>query len=310
MDSRRIKGLICGLAATLMWASVYPASRYLFGKEADNFDEWFVAYVRVVIAVLFLLPFTLRGGDWGKLKSSWKMEWKMFLLLALAATAEDLLLFISLKYTTAARSSVMANTSPVFTLIFSVLLAKEVFSRWKLAGVLLGFAGIVIAFISRGGDIFAAGISTFGGDMLALSSGVVWSIFTVAGDRIAEKYDGMFCVAVLRILGLFLMIPILLVFDSRISFDFPLLVWIGIIYLGCCPSGLAVGLWRHALKYLPPGELGAFGYISALSAITFSVVFLKEKITWGFAAAVVCILAGVGLMLKGEKKESREKTDA
>ena len=112
----------------------------------------------------------------------------------------------------------------------------------------------------------------------------------------------MFCVAILRILGLFLMIPILWIFNCRISFDIPLQVWIGIIYLGCCPSGLAVGLWRHALKFLPPGELGAFGYISALSAITFSIVFLKEKITWGFAAAVVCILVGVGLMLRQNRE--------
>lgn len=300
--SRRVKGLLCGFAATLMWASVYPVSRYLFGKEADNFDEWFVAYLRVAIAVLFLLPFTIKGGDWGKFKRSWRGDWKMLFLLALAATAEDLLLFISLKYTTAARSSVMANTSPVFTLLFSVLLAKELFSRWKLAGVILGFIGIVIAFVSRGGDIFVSGISTFSGDMLALSSGVVWAVFTVAGDQISEKYDGIFCVAILRILGLFLMIPILLIFNCRISFDIPFPVWIGIIYLGCCPSGLAVGLWRHALKFLPPGELGAFGYISALSAISFSVIFLKEKITWDFAAAVLCILAGVSLMLRQSKK--------
>ena len=82
------------------------------------------------------------------------------------------------------------------------------------------------------------------------------------------------------------------------SFDLPLLVWIGIVYLGCGPSGLAVGLWRQALKYLPAGELGAFGYVSALSAVVFSVIFLGEKVTWGFAAAAALIVSGVSLMLR------------
>ena len=120
----------------------------------------------------------------------------------------------------------------------------------------------------------------------------------MAGNGIAKKYDGLFTVAVMRILGIFLMIPVLLFFDSRASFGFPLLVWIGIVYLGCGPSGLAVGLWRQALKYLPAGELGAFGYVSALSAVVISVIFLGEKVTWGFAAAAALILSGVALMLR------------
>ncbi|MBQ9501627.1 MAG: DMT family transporter [Lentisphaeria bacterium] len=296
--SLRTRGLLCGLAATLMWASVYPASRFLFGREAENFDEWFVAWLRNAVAVLFLFPFACRGENFASLKKSWKGDWKVFLLLAVCAAAEDLLLFISLKYTTAARASVMANTSPIFTVVLAFFITEEAVTGRKIAGMLLGFAGIVAVFLARGGDVFSTGASMFAGDLLALLSGAAWALFTVAGNGIAKKYDGLFTVAVMRILGIFLMIPVLLFFDSRASFGFPLLVWIGIVYLGCGPSGLAVGLWRQALKYLPAGELGAFGYISALSAVVISVIFLGEKVTWGFAAAAVLILSGVALMLR------------
>ena len=296
--SPRVRGLLCGLAATLMWASVYPASRYLFGREPGNFDEWFVAYLRGAVAFLFLLPFACRKRSFRQLKSSWRGDWKVFLLLALCAAAEDLLLFVSLKYTTAARASVMANTSPIFTVLFAFFLLKEPLTRQKISGALLGFAGIVLAFFVRGGDVFSAGASLFGGDLLALFSGVVWALFTVAGNGVAEKYDGLFTVAVMRFFGLFLLIPVLVVFRSPVNFDLPILVWIGIVYLGCGPSGLAVGLWRQALKYLPAGELGAFGYVSALSAVIISVLFLGERVTWGFAAAAALIVSGVSLMLR------------
>lgn len=307
MNKNQLKGLLCGFIATMFWASYYPVNRYLFGSEAENFDEWFISYLRIFIAFLVLLPLAWKSGDWKQFKSNFKLDWKIFLLLSFATIGEGLLLFFSLKYTTAARSSIFANTSPVTTLIFSFLIVHEVINRRKLTGIILGMTGIVLAALSRGEDLFSGGASMWIGDLLAFSSGVCWALFTVLGTKVSERYNGMFCAAVFQAIALVLLIPVLILLDCRISFDFPLTVWIGVIYLGACANGLAVGLWSQALKHLKPGVLGAFGYVSAVSSIIFATVFLKEKISWLFIVAVILIMTGVSLLFSQKKEESEKE---
>lgn len=165
----------------------------------------------------------------------------------------------------------------------------------------LGLAGIILVAFSQGKDVFSSGLSTLGGDMLAVISGIFWSLFTVFGGNVSKKYSGLFCSVMFRATGLLLMIPVLVIFNSQITFDLPLKVWIGTLHLGVISSGVAVGIWSCAQKYVKPGALGAFGYLSALSATVFSMIFLKEQISLLFVIAFITILSGVFLMVRNRE---------
>ena len=299
MKNKQFIGLLCAFIATMCWACNYPVSRLMLG--GTQLDEWYLSYLRIIIAVLFMLPFTFKSGDWQLFRKNWKFDWKMFLFLGCCSIVEGVLCFVALKYTTAARASLMANTAPVFTLLISLLFAKEKANASKIAGMILGLCGIVLVALSQGKDIFSSGISTLGGDMLAVISGIFWSLFTVFGGNVSKKYSGLFCSVMFRATGLFLMIPVLIIFNSKITFDLPPRVWIGTLYLGIISSGVAVGIWSFAQKYVKPGALGAFGYLSALSATVFSMIFLKEQITLPFVIAFIAILSGVFLMIRNKE---------
>ena len=157
--NKRILGLCCAFLATLCWASNYPVSRFLFGKGAENLDEWAVSCLRLILALVFLLPFTVKKGDYRRLLENWRSDGKFFLLMSIFTLGEVLLAFVALKYTTAARASLMANASPLFTLLISVLAAKEVFTGRKILGLLMGLAGIILTASSKGGDAFSNGLS-------------------------------------------------------------------------------------------------------------------------------------------------------
>jgi len=312
MNRNHLKGLLLGLTATCFWGSFYPVSRYLFGSEAEKFDELFVSFLRFAFAFLFLLPFLFRGDGLQKLRRNWRRDWKLFLFLAaVGIVGEGVLVFVATKHTTAARASLMANLSPVFTVLLSWLAGKEMLTGRKVTGMLLGLIGIVVVTLSRGADLFTGDASTLCGDFLALGSGACWAVYTVFGGKITEEYGGIFCTAVLFGLGTVLMLPVMLLAGSKISFDFPGTVWLGLLYLGCCTNGLANGAWYCALKYVTPGELGSLGYVSAMITVTFSVVFLDEKITWPFVFAIVMVLSGVGMMLslKNKRKSCQASAD-
>ena len=306
MNKQRLAGLFCALAATMCWASNYPVSRLIFNNGIGNVDEWWSAWLRNFFCAFCLLPltFTAKKDGWGKLISNWKSDLKIFIFLGVALVLESAMCFAAAKYTTAARTSLFANTSPVFTLLISFLFAKELLTGRKILGVLMGLTGVIIAAVSRGSDAFTANsLSTLGGDMLALISGVFWAIFTVFGGEASTRYNGIFCTVLYRVCGLLVLTPVL--FFCDISFKLPLTVWLGLLYMAVVSGGFAVWLWSYAQKHVEPGVLGSFGYLSAFCATLFSMLFLKEKITLPFVAAFILILGGMVLILKTTGKNEK-----
>ena len=310
MKNKRLLGLLCAFTATMCWASNYPVFRLIFNRAgAQDLDEWWSSWLRTLLCIFVMVPFTFtaKEGSWGLFKKEWKKDWKIFLFLGFALVAEGALCFAAAKYTTAARTSLFANTSPVFTLLISFLFAKELLSGRKIIGVLMGLAGILLAAFSKGNDAFTLGLSTLRGDLLALLSGVFWATFTVFGGEASSKYNGAFCTVLYRFCGVLLMTPVL--FFCDIQLDLPWKVWLGILYVAGVSGGLAVWLWSIAQKHVEPGVLGSFGYLSAFSATLFSVLFLNEKITFSFIAAFVLILGGLSLIIKQDKKQALKKAE-
>lgn len=306
MKKQRLTGLLCALLATLCWASNYPVSRLVFNcAGAGGLDEWWSSWIRNFLCAVCLLPFTFfcREKGWGQFFAGWKKDWQLFCFLGVALVGESALCFAAAKYTTAARTSLFANTSPVFTLLISFLAARELLNARKITGVFMGLAGVIIAAVSRGTDAFTADLSTLGGDLLALCSGIFWALFTVFGGDASKRYNGMFCTVIYRICGLAFLSPFLLFCD--VSFNIPLKAFLGILYMAVVSGGVAVWLWSYAQKHVEPGVLGSFGYLSAFCAAGSSMIFLDEKITFSFAAAFVLILGGMFLILKPGRPRER-----
>jgi drug/metabolite transporter (DMT)-like permease len=303
-------GLLFAFLATMCWASNYPVNRLIFNAAGNvELDELWASWIKFFLGAVVLLPIsiTAKNGSWGMFRKEWKQDWKMFLFLCVCIVCEGVLCFISLKYTTSARSSLMANTSPVFTLLFSVLAAKEMLNKRKVIGILLGLAGIILAATSKGGDMFSAGISMIWGDLLALSSGIFWALFTVFGGVVASRYNGVFCTTFYRIGGLLLLLPLLWIADSNITLNLPFAVWCGLFYTSIFSGGIAVWLWSIAQKHIEPGILGTFGYMSAFCATAFSLIFLREKLTWNFVLAFIFIIVGMTLVIKRQKASDADE---
>ena len=301
---QRSIGLLCALLATMCWASNYTVVRYFFnGINAGNVEELWMIWLRLPLGIGVLLPFTLmkKSGSWGDFKKQWKEDWKIFALIAACTVSEGALGFLAMKYTTGARASLMANMSPVFTIVISVLAGREILNRRKTAGIFLGMVGILLAAFSRGGDIFSGGNSMLGGDLLALTSGIFWALFTVFGGMVSSRYNGAFCTVLYRLGGMIYLLPVLLICNTVMTFDLPGKVWIFLLYLAAVPGGIAVWLWSIAQKYVEPGVLGAFGYLSAFCATAFSVFFLQERLSLQFIIAFILILGGMGLAIRNRR---------
>lgn len=302
MLSNTVKGLLLGLAATLLWASFYPATRFIYGTEETHCDPFQLSFIRFTISTLFfLVPVMTSASRRQTVRILLRQEWQPLLFLSFTGVVvQGVLVFISQKYTTAARGSLMANAAPIFTVIAAWLILKENITRSMLLGMLIGFGGLTLSMMSKNSDMFLQnGGSTLLGDLLALLSGVAWAIYTVAGVRISQKYDSI-CITMLIFLAGALMMPlVMLIAGSPFTFDnLTPRLWLGMLYMGLVTGGTGFCLWMLALRFVPSSMLGAYGYLSALLAALISMLVLHEAFSLQFIIAVIITLSGMALMMR------------
>ena len=307
MNRDKIKGLILGFSATFCWASFYIVSRYFFGTDSDGLDPLWSSCLRYLLASLILFVCLVGLKQLSALKTALRKDWKMLLLLGVIGIAgESTLLFYSMKFTTAARSNLLTNISPVATAVMSWFITREVFSRSQIAGMLLGFIGMCTVFFLRGGDDFSGGNASFlPGDLMAVAAGICWSAFTVLGERAVRQYGPHVIMCGAFLFGALVMIPIMGIAGSRVTLSIDLRGWLMILYIGGISNALANVCWYAALKFLKPGELGSFGYVSIILTFLLAFCFLGEKITLPFALCLATILFGTCLMLKNPGKSGK-----
>ncbi len=301
------KGILLGLTATAFWATFYPLGRVLFGFNSDAVEPLNFSFLRFAFATLFFLPMLFKPANRRAVHTLLRKHWRQVLTLsAVGIAGEGVLVFWALKYTTSARASLLANASPIFTVLISYFCGRELLNGRKISGMILGFLGILLAFQGGGGDVFSADAGILVGDLMALLSGIGWAYYTVFGAEVTACCGGMLGTGVLFACGTLLMLPVLIISGKGPDFNLPLRVWLGAFYLGTLSNGLANGLWYMALKYVTPGELGSCGYISALLTFTLAVLFLDEQCNWQFLVAIALVLGGVALMLQRGKSDQQD----
>ena len=180
MVSNRAKGLLLGLVSTIIWGCQYSVSRFLFGTVEGEADPLCLMTIRLFLGALALAPVLFFNSGWGKVRSAVRDDMRSLIVVAfVVCILEGVLAFASMKFTTAARSSLLCNASPIFTVIFAALAARKWPTWGKNLGMVLGFVGLVFALTAKASDLYAVNPQTLPGDLMAIGSGVAWAAYTV-----------------------------------------------------------------------------------------------------------------------------------
>ena len=298
MISSRSKGLLFGLCSTLIWGTQYSMSRFLFGTVDGEADALALSMVRFLLGALALAPFLCRGQGWRRCGAALRERWWTLMgLSAVGCLCEGVLALASTKFTTAARSSLLCNASPIFTVLVAAIAVRRWPAWTKNLGMVLGFAGLAFALTARSSDLYAVNPRTLPGDLMAIGSGLAWAIYTVLGVETSRRYGGVPCTALILLLGGLMMVPICLMFGDLASLaQMPPRVWAGIAFLGIADTGWAIALWYTAMGLVEPDALGAYGYLSATIALVLSRLVAHESFDWRFFVAAALVMGGVALM--------------
>ncbi|MCX6025403.1 MAG: EamA family transporter [Chloroflexi bacterium] len=298
----QLRGVLIALAGTAAWATTAIIMRTLM--QGLNIAPLTLAVWRDVTVVLILF-LVLRATAPHVLHI--RQTDLPFLLLhgGVSLAAMNALWALSLGYNGATLSTVLIYLAPGVSALGGWAFLHEPITRWKIAAVVLGLAGVVLI----------VGVSTQGfrltptGIVIGLTSAVGFAAFSLTGKVAARRFQstrtGLFYGFVFATLALILLA--LAMRSPAVQFDKRLVL--GLLVLAV-PTLLGYGLFSAALRYLPASVATLIASLEPALTAIMAVTLLGEQLAPVQWAGSGLIVAGVMLVQRASNGPARDSSQA
>lgn len=246
--------------------------------------------VRVGLATLLLYLFLrLRGGrlpGFGRL-------WLHFAALGLLAHAIPFTLISWGEiYVDSAVAAILNGTTPLFTMLIAhYAIADERMSWSKLAGMLLGFQGLLFLVWPA----IASGFQASTGGIVAVTlASCSYGFAMVYARKYLRTLSSLVAPTAQLLMATIYMIPLALYFESPFSLSWPSLQAVGsLVALAVIGTALAFVVYYKILEVAGATYLSMVTYILPVFGVLLGVLILNEQLTWNAYVGCGLILSGV-----------------
>ena len=277
------------------------ASIFIKALELRSVPPLVIAAYRMLFAVILLAPGMLIYHR----KELAKLETRDWLLMALSGACLAIHFgawTFSFKYISIARSTVIVDSQPVFTVIASYLLLREKPSRSGLIGTVLAIAGIVT--ITLLGDESAgeraAGESARLGDLLALIGAISIAFYVLIGRKLRAKVSLLAYVVPLYFLCAVMLFAAAQINGDRIT-GYELGDYKYIIALALVPTILGHTIFNWALKHVKAGVISVCFLGEPIGATLLAILFFRQIPSIPTVLCGLLILAGIYMTTISER---------
>ena len=254
----------------------------------------FQSGLRSVVATVLLLAWMhWKGiGIWAREGTLWAG-----VVAGLLFAGEFVFIFAGLAISDAARIVVFIYLAPCITAIgLHILIPQERLDARQWAGVLVAFAGMVLAFVEG----FGSGRATLLGDLFGVLGALFWGLLTilVRTTKLASLTAEKALLYQLAVSGPVLLAVAWLMGEPGLVRGMEGLtpkVLVALAYQ-CLVIGFAGFLaWYWLLRRYIANRLGVFSFLTPLFGVAAGVILLDEPLTASFATAAA--LVGIGIAL-------------
>ncbi|MBI5739769.1 MAG: drug/metabolite exporter YedA [Nitrospirae bacterium] len=278
--------LLALLAVYFSWGSTYLAIRIAL----KSLPPFFMMGIRFFVVGAGLYIFLRMRGDRPPDRSQWINSSLIGGLLLLGGSGG---VAYAEQWISSGLAALMIATTPLWTVLFSGIW-KHRPTRLEWTGLILGFAGVAILNLEADLKGNPAGAIAL---MLAAMS---WA-FGSAWSRQISLPSGMMASAAEMITGGALVLLVSLFAGERIS-GVP--TWdsvAAVLYLAIFGSLVGFIAYMYLLDKVRPALATSYAYVNPIIAIILGVWFAGETINAEGVAAMVVILAGVVLVVMGQR---------
>ncbi|MGC9318055.1 MAG: DMT family transporter [Armatimonadota bacterium] len=288
--SDRTLGILLGLGASVAWASVFVAGRYVTAMR--GVDPILTAAVRFSVGAAAAVLYLVLAGRWERLMAASRDVGALAGLGAVGIFGMGVLVFISTNLTTSINGALILNANAIFIAVFALLVGERV-PAIRFMGLVIGLAGCAVIVMGRTPPQPVPVVNNALGSLAALGGAICWAAYTVGGKRYVRRYGGPETATVTLVFGAVLLIALTLILRPPMALRLP--EALVIIYLGVLPTTVAMLMWYRALELVDASALGPTQYVAPPGAALLGWALLGEPLTWTFLAGAAGIVAGVYL---------------
>lgn len=284
--------MIQTIVALVVFSSAYALIRIAL----TELPPLSLAALRFVLASAVMVPVALAyHGSTGSRAPIQTHDIPMFATLAIVQIfMPNLLQNIGLEYTTASVSSVLQSITPVFTLVLSFMLLREIASLRQIIGMIFGILGVLLH--STGGNLTNLSGSTFFGNILQVGVAASYAVSGITGKFLMKRHSPMFVVTTSFVLGGALLSVCAIAFERSMwpsSLSFEVIVALLLLSFMYC---LGLVSWYDVLQRTSVFRLYALLFVMPVLAVVISVAVLRENFTASDVVFSAVTLFGVALV--------------
>ena len=248
---------------------------------------------------LFLWQRTRASGS-GESLAVARRDWPLIIGLGLLGHTLYQLLFVhGMTLTTAANSSLLLATSPIWVAVLSYLLHIERISRVTWYGILLSFCGIIVLIMGGGGHVDLGGTTTRG-DLLLLACAIVWAVHTTASKPLLARYSPLKLTSWAMLVGT---IPLAIISIPAVrQQDWAAITPVGwIAFLFSTLLSVVVGylVWYTSVQRVGNARTAVYSNLTPVFAIIFAWIILDSTLMPLQLVGGAVVLAGLILTRRG-----------
>lgn len=295
----------------LLITAVIFSGNIIVGKAINDLPPYTIAFFRVFIALLVVLPIGWRQAK--QYQPVFRKEWKPLLGLALTGVAFfNSFIYASLQFTSSTNVAIMESAIPVVTIVFSMIFLKEKLFGVQWLGVILSVGGALWV-ISEGSWQVIRDFEFNIGDVIMIAAVLTWVAYSILVKFHMMKFPIYGSMVIMLIAANVALLPVAAI--EWIIGGFPAVFQLnhllGLLYLGIFPSLIALILWNKGVEEVGPSQASVFLNLLPVFTIIGSLLFLGENITIIQVLGALVVISGVLLTSKTRRvKAGRTKAQA
>ena len=273
--------ILMGLAFALMWSSAFTSARMIVLDAPPLYS----------LSLRFLLSGLIGVGIALALGQSWRLtpaQWWATGLFGLCQNALYLgLNFVAMQWIEASVAAIIASTLPLCVALAGWLLLGDRLRPVAIAGLVAGFAGVVVIMGARwGGGIDPLGLALCVLGVLALT------VATLSLRGASSGGNVMMIVGLQMLIGAVILLPPAMAFETLQVTWTPRLV-LAFLYTTLIPGLAATWVWFRLVGRIGMVRGAAFHFLNPFFGVAIAALLLSEGLGLGDLIGVAIIMAGI-----------------
>jgi drug/metabolite transporter (DMT)-like permease len=287
--TNRALGVAAALFYIFLWASAYVPSK--IGVLGSS-PLWFLV-VRFAVSGLIALAFARAVG--ARLPST-RRDWVALVALGILANAVYLgFTYEALRHLASGVGAIVASTNPLTLALVAPWLLREPLTPGKIAGMLLGFGGVVAIMIVRTGTGAAEPA-----DVALAFAGVIGSVAsTIVFKKWCGDLDLRTVVPIQLLASGVVLLPLAIVLEgaphAQLTWQFVASFW----YVVLVMSFGASALWFWLLNHGEASRVSAYYFLTPVFGLALAALLLHEPVGVRDIGGLAAIALGIALVQRG-----------